>query len=323
MAEVHVVTPSRCADAVVDIIFVHGLGGDKVSTWQSLESEESFWPAWLGEDLQHAAIYSLGYDASPSEWLGHAMPLSDRAMNVLALLDAEQFGARPIVFICHSLGGLLIKQLLRTAATLGQPSWQRFARCTKSVVFLATPHAGARLANYAGLLGWVLRTSSAVQDLQANDAHLRELSLWYSNNAQSLNIVTHVFFETQDTKGVRIVDETSANPGISGAIPVPVDADHLSICKPANREALIYKSIRRLVSQYANPQPAPTESLDGTGTVTVADTPTAELTISSLAGRRRVRPLSGHPRVVGNQHSDTYLYRRRADLVHPRAQRRW
>ena len=131
-------------------------------------------------------------------------------------------------------------------------------RAHKAVVFLATPHAGARLATYVGLLGSVLRTTATVEDLNANDPHLREVTQWYRNNAQQLKIETRVFFEAHDTTGVRIVDETSADPGMTGVIPVPVDADHFSICKPANRDALVYKSIRQFVSQYTQPKPSQT-----------------------------------------------------------------
>ncbi|RDE50730.1 MAG: TIR domain-containing protein [Candidatus Accumulibacter meliphilus] len=255
MAEIHLVSPHSIGSAVLDVVFVHGLGGDKLNTWQASTAAESFWPAWLAEDLPNVAVYSLGYEASPSAWLGKAMPLGDRATNVLAVLEAEKLGERPLIFVCHSLGGLVVKQLLRTAETLGQESWRRFASATKSVIFLATPHAGARLANFVGLLGRILRATVAVEDLQANDAHLRELSQWFSNNAQRLKIDARVFFETQDTAGVRVVDETSANPGISGVVPIPVDADHYSICKPRDRNALVYKSIRQLISGYATTAP--------------------------------------------------------------------
>ena len=103
MAEIYLVTADKRVDATADIVFVHGLGGDKLSTWQSSKSPDSFWPAWLAEDLPHIGVYSLGYDASPSAWLGNAMPLGDRATNLLALMEAEQFGARPIIWVCHSL----------------------------------------------------------------------------------------------------------------------------------------------------------------------------------------------------------------------------
>lgn len=122
MAELRIVSPDKPTDAVADIIFVHGLGGDQRSTWQASKAEESFWPAWLAQDSPHIAVYSLGYEASPSAWLGSAMPLSDRATNVLASLEAEQLGERPLIWVCHSLGGLVVKQLLRTAATLGHAS---------------------------------------------------------------------------------------------------------------------------------------------------------------------------------------------------------
>ncbi len=257
MAELHRVTPNSLNGAVVDVVFVHGLGGDKLSTWQSTASSDSFWPAWLGDDLPDVAVYSLGYDASPLAWLGNAMPLSDRATNMLASLVAEELGARPLIWVCHSLGGLVVKKILQHAAIQNQPSWKCFVENTRAVVFLSTPHAGSRVADYVNLLGRVLRTTPAIKDLQANDTHLRELSQWYRNNAQNLNIETHVFFEKRDTAGVRIVDESSDDPGISGVIPVPADNDHFAICKPADRNALVYKSVRQLVSQYATPKPAP------------------------------------------------------------------
>ncbi len=89
MAKFHRVTTDTRADVVADIIFIHGLGGDKLSTWQLAKSPESYWPAWLTEDMPQLSVSSFGYDASPSSWLGSAMPLGDRATNLLALLEAE------------------------------------------------------------------------------------------------------------------------------------------------------------------------------------------------------------------------------------------
>lgn len=59
------------------------------------------------------AVYSLAYEAAASDWLGTSMPLQDRAVNIFETLLTEP-GLRtgPIVFVCHSLGGLLVKKLL-------------------------------------------------------------------------------------------------------------------------------------------------------------------------------------------------------------------
>jgi hypothetical protein len=116
-----------------------------------------------------------------------------------------------------------------------------------SVVFLATPHTGSRLANYIEALGAILRTTVSTQELAANAPALRDLNLWYRNNAKALGTDTLVFFETQDTKGVRVVDETSADPGIEGVVPRAVDADHLSISKPSPPEDLLPKRVLAFV----------------------------------------------------------------------------
>ena len=46
--------------AVLDIIFVHGLGGDRHETWQ--KAEDAFWPRWLAEQFPTCRVYTVGYD---------------------------------------------------------------------------------------------------------------------------------------------------------------------------------------------------------------------------------------------------------------------
>ena len=88
-------------------VFVHGLGGHAYDTWQRWSIDESFWPLWLAEDVKGLTVYTLSYAAPPSNWLGTAMPLQDRAVNVLeCLLGEPGLRRHPITFICHSLGGL-------------------------------------------------------------------------------------------------------------------------------------------------------------------------------------------------------------------------
>jgi hypothetical protein len=57
-----------------------------------------------------------------------------------------------------------------------------------------------------------------------------------------------------------IVDEASADPGLPGDPPVPVDADHISIVKPIHRFSVLYARTRDFIA--SNP-PIP-EAQEGT-----------------------------------------------------------
>jgi len=232
-----------------DVIFVHGLGGDALSTWhpQERRDDDNFWPAWLGEDLSDVGIWSLAYEVEPFRWKGNSMPLVDRATNSLDLLDSYEIGDRPIIFVTHSMGGLLVKQMLRSARDFGK--WQAIASGTRGIVFLSTPHSGSDLASWINYIGRILQTTVSVEELKAHHSRLRELNLLYRNDDQFSQIPMLVYCETRPTNGILVVNQTSADPGIKGVIPVPMDVDHISICKVENKKNRIYRQVKRFVNQ--------------------------------------------------------------------------
>ena len=234
------------AQAKLSAVFLHGLGGDYRDTWSA---EGCFWPEWLAQDVEGLAVYSVGYDASPIAWFGRAMPLLDRANNVLERLATGGVAEAPIVFVCHSLGGLVVKQMLRNGSDFGIEGWKRVREQTKRVFFLATPHTGADVATYVGALGRIFRTTKAIDDLAANASPLKDINLWYRNNANRLGIETTIYYETQSTYGITVVNEASADIGLPGVVPIPIDANHLSICKLRSRSDLVYGSIEYAIKQ--------------------------------------------------------------------------
>ena len=232
----------------LNVVFVHGLGGHAYGTWQCSTDGSTFWPAWLAHDIPGLAAWTLAYEAPPTNWLGTAMPIQDRAKNVLeCLLGCRELRGAPLVFVCHSLGGLVVKQVLRAAdgRRAYSPETQAFLASVKGVVFIATPHTGSMQATLLDKLRLIAWPSASTLDLVRNNANLRDLNVWYRNWSGAIH--HKVFFEKQGTATGIIVADDSSDPGLLHVDPVGVDADHLGICKPADTNALVYVRTRDFI----------------------------------------------------------------------------
>jgi len=170
------------ANRVGDVIFVHGLGGDALETWlpvaqdnrvfrfpwKQQESSEKLdkldsWLSWLGQERPEIGIWSLQYEAEPFKRRGFSMALTDRATNTLRVLQAERLGTRPLLFVTHSMGGLLVKQMVRHGWDQGDEKWKEIVDQIKGIIFLSTPHLGSDLANFVQYLNIVLQTTVSVR----------------------------------------------------------------------------------------------------------------------------------------------------------------
>jgi tetratricopeptide (TPR) repeat protein len=186
------------------------------------------------------------------------MALPDRAAQVLDLMVERGLGVgeRPLFFICHSLGGLVVKQILRTSADDLNGRLEPVFGNTRAVLFLATPHAGADLPSLATAFRAVFGATVTLQDLRAHDAHLRDLFNWYRNHSAEAGVETACYFEQRSVRGLTIVNATSAHPGV-GRDPVGLDEDHLSIAKPESRKSQVYLAATSLLRDYVlAPRPA-------------------------------------------------------------------
>lgn len=239
------------AGSRASVVFVHGISGHAYETWRrapaDAEPDAAFWPLWLAEDFQGSCVLTLAYEAPTSRWVGTSMPLEDWANNVAeSLLAHAQLRSGPIVFICHSLGGLIIK---RAFLTLREQKDQRteaadFLGRVRLVVFAATPHTGSRQATLIGRLAFLTWPTPLATVLFSNSPTLRQINISYRTFAKDYqNSLSHrVFFETLDTTIFRIVTEEAADPGLN-TNPFGVPANHIDIVKPKDRNADIYQQI--------------------------------------------------------------------------------
>ncbi|KAH0536621.1 hypothetical protein FGG08_006515 [Glutinoglossum americanum] len=151
----NIYTPPNHSDTVVDIVFVHGLTGSSSDTWLDKKTG-SYWPAsLLSEDIDDARILSFGYDADVVNFWNPASQnrISDHAKNILGALarQREQTDSenRKIVFVVHSLGGLVTQNALCLSRTSPDKHIRRVGHCTMAIAFLGTPHFGADIASWA------------------------------------------------------------------------------------------------------------------------------------------------------------------------------
>lgn len=105
---------------------------------------------------------TYGYDSAVA--FGRSrMSVGDFAVDLLTRLvmerecDAERM--RPLVFICHSLGGVVLKQALITASAV-RNHYGTITKSTFGVIFMGTPHRGSRVANTARQIARIINITS-------------------------------------------------------------------------------------------------------------------------------------------------------------------
>jgi triacylglycerol esterase/lipase EstA (alpha/beta hydrolase family) len=141
-----------CANASVDICFVHGLTGDREGTWTA-DGQTDPWPkALLPSRLQQSRVLTFGYDAYVVRGsVASSNRLSDHASSLLNKLTSNREScdatSRPLVFVAHSLGGLVCKKAFLLSQNSAEDHLRDIFDSVRGIVFLGTPHKGAWLAN--------------------------------------------------------------------------------------------------------------------------------------------------------------------------------
>lgn len=108
------------AERFIDIVAVHGLGGHYEDTWTwNPPNPNSGTPCnWLKDRLPaqipDARIMSFGYNSAValSKSIGDIGTFAEQLLH-LVLLErrSERQRRRPIIFVCHTLGGIIVKKV--------------------------------------------------------------------------------------------------------------------------------------------------------------------------------------------------------------------
>lgn len=233
------------------VVFVHGVIGTAESTFTA--SNGQFWPDLVARDdlFKGMDVFSYSYftgflDDSPSiEQLVPAM------MEVLSR-DARITSYGSVVFVAHSLGGILVRKLL-----LDYP----YIRANVAGVFtLGTPSLGSDVAETLSLLP--SKTLKELAGSEDPDGLLNKLVSDYLATKLGQGMFSFCAYETLGWQGGPIkVVKTKEADGICNTGFEPLDGlDHDQIVKPARESSpqhvmLKDKVIKVLFPNEALPHP--------------------------------------------------------------------
>ena len=296
------VCPLPVAVPPLSIAMVHRLTapGEPKRTWTA-PKDGVFWPtALLPGSLreQHANILTYGYNAdvysrsndrsaSDNFLFQHAQTL---VAHLTAYRKSEGTTANPIIFVAHSLGGILVKRALLYSSDVRSPHHEEHRGIfisTYAIIFLGTPHNGSSAATWGRVLQAMsdavvpkklFETESILlKTLKRDSERLFEINNHFLDIYQRFKIhMAHEGLKT-DVKGTRyeasrrsassivlsmphyrmmIVDSDSANPQLPGVTYYGIEATHSGMCKFDGETAPGYRTVSTALRDWVGEAPS-------------------------------------------------------------------
>ncbi|XP_042912246.1 protein SERAC1 isoform X1 [Parasteatoda tepidariorum] len=269
-----------------DVIFIHGINGATFWTWRQSDNMKKYirdynpvdsnildfsslvshylhsytfcWPKdWLAVDFPNVRILSIDYHTElnkkksiKSEQKGKEIFCSKTKLLLSSLLKAN-VGEKPIIWVTHSMGGLLLKQLLIEASESQDDKANLITKNTTGIIFFSVPHKGSELASFMQSVSYIFKPSVDVSQLQRDSPLLLSLHNDFMKIVKNNNIGVLSFAETKKSKWLlnwELVSKESAYPGFGEFNLLPVD--HLSTCKPESRDSTVYLKIKGFLQQH-------------------------------------------------------------------------
>ncbi|KAG8825901.1 hypothetical protein FRC17_008464 [Serendipita sp. 399] len=260
---------------IVDIVAIHGLDGHREKSWTAEDGT-----MWLRDLLPHkfpdARILTYGYDADTRSFahtstqtiFRHAEAFAeDLSRQRRACPEASRI-SRPIIFIAHSLGGIILKRALAHCHNRSFDSPYAFRdiiTSTLAVLFFGTPHGGA---NGVALAKWMHRLASIymstsntiLKDLDRDSPALEEIQALYLQSSERIDAM--FFYEEYPTPiggglAKMIVPRNLAIiPGDRNARVVVLHANHCTMVRYTGHEDENYRKVADYLHELVKEGPA-------------------------------------------------------------------
>lgn len=178
---------------------------------------------------------------------------------------------RPIIFVAHSLGGLVVKRALiylSEICGIYTKHLRSIYVSTFGILFLGNPHKGSDIAEWGSRLEWICSVAlpSKLVDTQPQlvDALKKNNETLQNIDRQFIQLMNrfHVYFfhEGKPTNLKRtlkyIVDEESASLTVQDIERASIQADHSHMCKFESDAAPDFDLVAEGIQQYSSEVPA-------------------------------------------------------------------
>ncbi|PVF90833.1 hypothetical protein CPB86DRAFT_551855, partial [Serendipita vermifera] len=215
---------------------------------------------WLKDllplDIPNARILTYGYDSDTRRFT-HTSTQSIFQHAETFVADLTQVRSanpeRPIIFLAHSLGGIILKKAL---ALCHGASYNSDYRCIKvstyGILFFGTPHSGANNVELAQWMGkllsiYMFTDDTILKDLARDSTELQSIQTFYLGASERIKSI--FFYEVLPTPLVKGVAEVIVPRGLAiiegdrNAKVVGLHGDHCEIVKYQESDNNDYRKV--------------------------------------------------------------------------------
>lgn len=207
-----------------------------------------FWPRdLLPRECPNSRIIMYGYDTKVTKHMTGATnknSIFSHAKDLLHALRRSRKVDRPLIFVAHSLGGIIVKEMLAISSTSTEKELRDIVGSTASVIFLGTPHRGSPIAALGGLARILvsaigMETNSAILDaLGLRTSDLERAQEAFSGLWRKYNFRVKTFQEGLGLTGVnlgifgnKVVPDYSSLIGDVRENAETIQANHMEMCR--------------------------------------------------------------------------------------------
>lgn len=249
---------------------MHGLGEEQTKAWTHPGSGTLWLRDLLPATALCARVLSFGYNADTPSFLGGGSSnrILQHAVNLVAELHANRSLVnaveRPIVFVCHGLGGILVKKALAHAFSRTSNKVDHLYSIfvsTYGILFLGTPHHGIENTSWQLMVQNPSGDAGIPTELQAAIAKDSETLQNITDEFAPLAKRFHLYFfwegfqTSYGSINGFVVNEDSAAPIWDNTERSCIYATHSEMCKFESTESPGYKVVLAAMLRYAQEAP--------------------------------------------------------------------